>query len=276
MPTLIRLLTPDGLTDPHLTADSLTDAARHDPPDGVYTIANTFEGTKTLRFDAHLDRLADSARRAGVPLWLDRPAVRAALRSMISEAGFGDVRYKISAGRALGEALLLAIEPFKPLPASVYDAGVHVITAPGSARHDPAAKTTSWILDRRVIEDALPAGVFTALLVGDEGELLEGLSSNFYAVLNGELRTAGEGVLAGIAQQIVFAVAQDVIPVRRDPVRLADVSSLSEAFITSASRGIVPVVSIDDVPIGEGVPGGVTRALIARYRAYVAENLVEL
>ncbi len=276
MPALIRLLTPHGLTDPGLTADSLADAARHDPPDGVYTIANTFEGTKTLRLDAHLDRLQDSARRAGIALWLDRPVLRAALRTMIAESGFGDVRYKITAGSALGEALLLAIEPFKPLPASVYEQGVRVITAPGAARHDPAAKTTDWIHDRRAIEESLPAGVFTALLVSEDGALLEGLSSNFYAVLDGELRTAGEGVLAGIAQQIVFAVAPEVIPVRRDAPRMDDVPRFDEAFITSASRGIVPVVAIDGTPIGTGVPGAVTRALIARYRAHVAENLVEL
>jgi len=276
MPAIIRHLTATGLIDPGLTADSLAGAARHEPADGVYTIANTFETFKTLRLDAHLDRLQDSARRAGVTLTLDRGALRSALRAMIAEAGYGDVRFKITASNAVPNTLLLAIEPFKPLAASIYADGVKVVSALGAARHDPAAKTSAWMHDRKAIEDALPPGTFTALLLDGDGVILEGISSNFYAVLDGELRTASAGMLPGIAQQVVFAVAPEVIAIRRKAITLADVPRCTDAFITSASRGIVPVVAIDAMTIADGAPGAVTRALRRHYAAYVAAHLEEL
>ncbi|MEZ4667071.1 MAG: aminotransferase class IV [Anaerolineae bacterium] len=72
-------------------------------------------------------------------------------------------------------------------------------------RQNPSAKTTGWMHDRDQVN--LPEGIFTGLLLDFEGKILEGMSSNFYAILNGELRTAGEGVLPGIAQQIIFEIA---------------------------------------------------------------------
>ncbi|MBE0689304.1 MAG: hypothetical protein IH587_04185 [Anaerolineae bacterium] len=93
MPTAIKILTPEGLQPADYSADSLADAARYEPHDGVYTITNTYARTKVLKIDAHFDRMEDSARRAGMALTLDRGRLRAALREMIVDAGFGDVRF---------------------------------------------------------------------------------------------------------------------------------------------------------------------------------------
>ncbi|MBL8131226.1 MAG: aminotransferase class IV family protein [Anaerolineae bacterium] len=276
MPCMIRLLTPTDLIAVPTSAASLAEAADLEPHDGVYTVANTFEATKVLKLDAHLDRLERSAGRAGIPLELDRPRLRAALRQMILDAGYGDVRYRVTAPKETPDRLILTIEPFKPVDAAIYASGVRVVTLKGSARHDPAAKTTGWMHDRKAIEAALPAGIYTGLLLSSEGDLLEGVSSNFYAVLDEVLRTAGEGMLPGIAQQIVFEIAPTVLPVRLEPVNLRDLPRISEAFITSASRNIVPVVEIDGVRIGGGLPGEKTQALRERYLAWVTEHLEEL
>ena len=115
-----------------------------------------------------------------------------------------------------------------------------------------------------------------ALILGANGDILEGVSSNFYAILNGELRTAGGGVLPGIAQQIVFAIAPAILPLRREAIRTAELSQVAEAFITSSSRGIVPVIEIDAQPIGGGVPGAFTGRLRAAYAAWVNDHLEEL
>lgn len=276
MPCLIRILTPDGLEPAPYTAESLADAARFEPREGVYTITNTFETFKVLKLDAHLDRMENSARLAGIPLKLERPRLRAALRAMIAEAGFGDVRFRITAPAAAPDRLILSIEPFKGLPPETYSQGVRCVTVPNSARHNPTAKTTDWMLDRKVIEDNLPPGVFTGLLLDAEGRILEGLSSNFYAVLDGELRTAGEGVLPGIAQQIVFEIAPEVLSVRREAVSISDIPRFDEAFITSSSRGIVPVVEIDGQRIGSGTPGAITQTLRDRYRRWMETHLEPL
>jgi branched-chain amino acid aminotransferase len=276
MPCLIKYLTPNGLQPAPYSADSLADAARHEPHDGVYTITNTHNTMQVLKLDAHLNRLEDSARQAGIPLRLDRARLRAALRSLIEEAGYGDVRFRITVPKAPPDNLILSVEPFKPLAPDIIANGVRCITVKDAARHTPAAKTVDWMHDRASIEKTLPADIFTGLLLGENGEILEGLSSNFYAILNGELRTAGTGILPGIAQQIVFEIAPRVLPLRKDAVTVADIPRLSEAFITSSSRGIVPVVEIDSIPIGEGKPGEQTQALRREYTHWMERHLEEL
>jgi branched-chain amino acid aminotransferase len=273
-PALIRVLTPDGLQAVDYSAESLAEAVQYEPHDGVYTVTNTYQTFKVLKLDAHLDRLEDSARREDIPLQLDRRRLRVALRQMIAEANYGDVRFRITVPRDAPNHFTLTIEPFHKPSAEVYANGVRCVTLPHSARHNPAAKTTDWMHNREGF--TLPEGIYTGLLLDDDGHILEGTSSNFYAVLDGELRTAGEGVLPGIAQQVVFRVAQGLILINRNAVHTSDVPRLSEAFITSSSRGIVPVVEIDNILIGAGQPGEKTRTLQQAYDAWVKSHLEEL
>lgn len=276
MSCIIQFLTSNGLEPAPYAADSLANAAQFEPRDGVYTITNTYHKTQVINFDAHLDRMENSARVAGAPLQLDRVAIRTALRKMIETVAFGDVRFRITAAPSLGDKLILSIEPFKSLPPEIYAAGVRTITIDHATRSTPDAKTTDWMLDRRQLEENLPTGIFTGLLVSESGEILEGLSSNFYAVLNGELRTAGVGVLPGMAQKVVFEIAEQVLPLIKTAVNISDIPELSEAFITSASRGIVPVVEINGYKLGDGIPGDKTKILRRHYADWVDSHLKEL
>jgi branched-chain amino acid aminotransferase len=280
---IIRRLTPERLELVAYTAASLADATRYEPREGVYTITNTYETTKVLKFDAHMDRLADSAARAGISLKLDRARVRAAVREMIVNAPFGgaddppgDVRFRITVGADEPACAILSIEPFKPLAAELIARGVRCVTVKGSARDNPAAKTTDWMHDRTQIEATLPRAMYTGLLVDDDGAILEGLSSNFYAIKHGALYTADEGVLPGISRQIVYEVAPRVLPLEKKPIRVRDLEKIDEAFITSSSRGIVPVVEIDHVRIGDGLPGVKTMAIRHEYLGWMRDHLEEL
>jgi branched-chain amino acid aminotransferase len=272
-PAYIRVLTPSGLETVSYSADSLQDAVQYEPA-GVYTVTNTFNRTRTLRLHAHLDRLEQSAGQEGIELVLDRSRLREALRQMIEAADFGDVRFRLSIPQDQPDHMIITLEPFTPLPSATVYSGVRCVLAPGLARRKPASKTNDWMTERSRFNK--PPGVHEALLVNDEGQILEGLGSNFYAVLNGELRTAGEHVLAGIAQQIVFIVAPPLIILRRDAVHVDDLPLLDEAFITSSSRGIISVVQIDDQIIGDGTPGPRTMALRRVYNRWVDANLEEL
>ena len=102
-----------------------------------------------------------------------------------------------------------------------------------------------------------------------EGRLLEGLSSNFFAVRGGVLRTAGAGIVAGIVRATVLELAASILPVTLEPVRLNELREVDECFITSASREVLPVVRVDGQVIGDGRPGAVTRELLGRFRDHV-------
>lgn len=276
MPAYIKRLTSTGLEDVDYSANSLKEAVEYEPTDGIYTVTNTFNQTQTLMFDAHLDRLEDSARRENIPLKLDRDQLKQALRQMILDCGYGDVKFRVTVPRQTPDEIILTMEPFTPLPSTLIAQGTRCITSDKGARHNPDAKTMDWIHDRKSLEDAMPEGIYDTFLVNPDGYLLEGLASNFYAIVKGELRTAGEGVLAGISRKIVFAVCEGIIPLRTDAVSVTDIPNFSEAFLTSSSRGIVPVVEIDGIVIGAGVPGKKTMALRSAYDAWMNTHLEEL
>ncbi len=275
MPIVARQLTPEGLAPLAYQADSLADAARFEPQ-GVYTITNTYPNLQALKLDAHLTRLEDSARREGIPLTLDRPRLRAALRQLIVESGYDVVRFRITVPAATPDQPVLTVEPFHPPAPEVYTQGIHCVTVTNTHRDNPAAKTTGWMTQRRSVQNALPPGVSEGLLVSPADHLLEGLSSNFYAILGGVLHSAEDGVLAGIGRQVVYEVAPGIVPQSGKPVAVSDVPRLEEAFITSASRGIVPVVEIDGLRIGDGTPGPLTRALREAYSAWVSAHLEDI
>lgn len=272
-PAYIKLLTPDGLQDVSYTADSLSEAAQYEP-EGIYTVTNTYNTFQTLKLDAHLDRMEDSAQRENIALRLDRARLRQALRTMIEQAGFGDVRFRVTVPRQQPDHFFITLEPYLPPPPALVSGGVRCVTVPGLMRRNPAAKTTDWIASRSVTE--LPPAIYEGLLVAEDGRILEGFGSNFYAVMNQQLRTAGQDVLPGIAQQIVFHVAPQLIILRRDAVRVPDIPNLSEAFITSSSRGIIPVIEIDGQMIGDGAPGPRTMTIRRAYNRWVTAHLEDL
>lgn len=275
MPTFIRVLKDGTLHPVDYSADSLADAVSFEP-EGIYTVTNTYHTTQVLKFDAHLDRMEDSARRSDIPLRLDRRALRAALRQMALDSQFGDVRFRITVPREQSETFILTLEPFMPPSSALLETGIRVIASADAARQNPAAKTTGWMHDRQALQAALPPGYSDVVLTDAGGNLLETLAANFYAILDGELRTAGTGVLPGIAQQIVFEIASGELPITRVAPNIADIPRFAEAFITSSSRGIIPVVVIDQTTLADGSPGPLTRSLRHSYDAWVREHLEEL
>jgi len=269
IPTYI--LTPGNLTPTPYQVRSLTEAVGREPR-GVYTVARTFHGDCALLFDAHLDRLEQSAHLVHIPLRLDRGRLRAALRELLRQAGYPDAKFRITVSYEHPDWLYLALEPFHPVPEAIMRQGAHVVTMP-LARENPDVKTTDWMVVRQPAWDSLPPGVYEAILVGPDGRLLEGFSSNFYGVLDGALRMTLEGVLAGIARKAILTIAPEVLPVEPVGVHRAEVPRLAEAMLTSSGRGVVPITRIDGQPVGDGQVGPLVSALSARYDAWTEAHL---
>ncbi len=276
MPAILKRLTAAGLRDVDFQATSLSDAEQYEPADGVYTVSNSYHQTQTLLLDAHLDRLEDSAARAGIPLRYRRSRLMAALREMIVDSAYGDVRFRISAAADAPGELLLSIEPYQPPAPDLASKGVACDSTSDLARPDPRAKSSRWMQLRKSLEAGRPAGIYETLLIDEQSRILEGLSSNFYALMDGALYTAGQGVLAGISRRVVLTVCESLSPARLEAPQYRDISRFEGAFLTSSSRGIIPIVAIDGQAIADGRVGPKTIALQNAYRRWVAERLEEL
>src|SRR5260370_42005500 len=94
----IGIVTRQGLLAVPYTAQSLAEAATKEPQ-GVYTLARTYNRTGALLLDDHLDRLERSAQLLGIALRLDRPALTSALRILIDQSGYAESRFRITIPR---------------------------------------------------------------------------------------------------------------------------------------------------------------------------------
>ncbi len=270
-PILTTILTADELIPTPYQAFSLVEAVAYEPS-GVYTVARTFHGDQVLLFDAHLDRLEESARLVDIPFRLDRQRLRAGLRDLLQRSGYSDAKFRITVPRSSPEQLYLALEPFHPVPEAVQRNGAHVATVPAS-RSNPVVKVTDWMTQRRPITDRLPEGVYEGILTREDGSMLEGTSSNFYAVLNGVLYTSGEGVLAGITRRAILNIAPTLLPVDLTPPNRQDIARFSEAMLTSSGRGVVPITQINDQPTGDGQVGPLVSEIRRRYDEWTEAHL---
>ena len=232
-----------------------------------------------LGLRSHLRRLPDvnaSLLRRNLDQCLESYRPPFGLRARRGEKA-GEARVRVI--QTKGGEVYIAIEPLKPLPREVYEEGVRVETTE-IERVSPRTKSTAFIgQSDKERQNIAQKGIFEALLVKN-GRILEGMTSNFFYVLplasttlrsaQRVLCTAQRDVLLGVTRRTVIRMARGRgVEVRFSPLKLDQISAVSEAFITSSSRGIVPVVQIDEVKIGVGRVGELTRQLSAAYEAYV-------
>lgn len=260
--------------------ESTLDAITRRLPSGLYTTFRTFEGgRRALGLKRHLDRLYRPLTQWGLAPAVGVEGLRAALRQVAATFAPGECRLRpilLLEGETVAGTFYLLAEPFDPPPADLYEKGVAVITVP-IERRNPRLKATDFIASSAEVRQQLSArGAYEAVRVRPKpncprGEALEGLTSNFYVLRGNTLITAREGILPGVTRHIVLRLARaQGLEVLYRPPCLEE--AFEEAFLTSSSRGVVPIVRIDDRPVAEGKPGPHTRRLIQAYEAYVARH----
>ena len=184
-------------------ADNL-DAASQILPTGVYTTFRTYHHDRVLRLQMHFDRLVTSAELQNVHFRLDQENIRKGLRKLTDNYPGDDVRLRIHWSIKQSEpCVYLMAEKFNPIPVEMYLNGVAAQTVHLS-RENPLSKATSFINETRELRASKPADVHEYLLVGREEEILEGMTSNVFCIMNGTLFTASTGILLGITRQLVL------------------------------------------------------------------------
>jgi len=240
-------------------------------PNGAYTTFRTYERRRVVRLVQHVARLRETASSLkGMAGALGLEPVREAVGAVLDATGFAETRFRMT---FVPPRLFLSVEPFSPLPKHLYEEGASCVTV-SLHRENPHAKDTRFIATASAAYQGLPAGVEEGLMRAEDGSVLEGLSSNFFAVKNGRLWTEEARVLQGVTRSLVLEVAGAVLPVELTAPRLGP--GMDECFITSVSREVLPVVSIDGVPIGAGRPGPATREIARRFAALVEKEAEEV
>jgi branched-chain amino acid aminotransferase len=244
-------------------------------PSGVYTTFRTFNGDKILSLQNQVNRLEQSANLEGRPLRVGIEPLRQVLRKVVRPYPSAEKRIRISIDLIDRTAYIL-IEPLQVPGNDQYEHGVRLLTV-HHKRQNPKAKRTQFIEIAQAFRKQHPEDISDLLMVDDDGSILEGLTSNFFAVRAGKVYTAGENVLSGITREIVLNILRELgLPCSFYPIHIHELSTLEEAFLTSASRSVLPIAQIDQVMIAAPVPGALTKSITEAYWRYVTARLEDL
>jgi len=245
--------------------NSLDEASRMIPA-GAYTTLRTYGKTSALYLDEHFDRLEGSASLAGYPLLLNRDLLRRQIRAALNYFPGTEARVRLTFPFGQGADLLYIMLDALTVPGTALRENGAAVMSETMQRTNPLAKLSSFITESDRVRQFLKDGFEEVIMVDSQKKILEGLTSNFFAVIDGVIFTAEDGALSGITRQLVLAVAADAkILIRLQPADLSNQSSFDEAFITSSSRGVLPVTKINQQFLGSGKPGPLTRKLMQLY-----------
>jgi len=249
--------------------------------DGVYEVIPVYGG-RCFRFDEHLDRLGRNLSETRIP----QPHTRAQWRQICEQlmatlqAEKDQMIYvQVTRGPApLREhkfpadmqptvfAFTRAVAP----PAETLPAPIRAISCEDIRWQRCDIKSISLLANVLMTEDALEAGASEAILIRD-GLALEGASTNLFVVLDDVLYTAptDQRILAGITRDLLVELARKHgQSVREEVVAAGDLARASEIWVSSSTREMVPVTTLNDLPVGSGTVGPVFTKMWQWYRGF--------
>lgn len=251
--------------------------------DAVYEYVASYSG-RLFRLEDHLARLSRSM--AGLffpPVSIDQ--VRDAINELYRASGIerAGIYLQISRGvdrrdhpfpKAPVPQLVMTVRPLKEKPAHLRKDGAAAITVTDFRWGRCDLKTVQLLPNVMAKQQALDSGTFDAVFVSDAGIVREATSSNFFIVSGGMLMThpLTENILAGITRQVLLEIAaEQKIPVEERFFTLEEVFAADEAFLSGTTTEVIPVVTIDGNPVGDGKVGPLSEKLFAALRQAAQE-----
>jgi branched-chain amino acid aminotransferase len=253
--------------------------------EGVYETMRTYNDRLFL-YERHMHRLRRSAQMIvlEVPFSDDQLADRirqtmtaAGLRGfeayirVLLTRGIGDLTYDPKATPV--PSVVIIVKPHVDPPAEAFERGVKVCLSPILRNHpqslNPMIKSNNLLNNALAMQEALRRGGTEAIMRNHRGELAECTQSNLFLVSNSVLLTPplDAGLLPGITREFVMEIARDIgIDSRERMLHENDLFGADEAFLTSTTKELVPIVQVDDRSIGAGVPGRITTKLLGEFR----------
>ncbi|MEO1251003.1 MAG: D-amino-acid transaminase [Pseudomonadota bacterium] len=249
--------------------------------DGVYEVCLFIAG-RFWDFEGHLDRLERSLRELRMAAPLSRAALKVVMGELVRRNRLGDALVYLQVTRGVAPRNhpfpKEPVEPALIMTARAFDVdgsdeiartGVSVITQPDIRWGRVDIKTVGLLPNVLAKQAAREAGAAEAWLLRD-GYVTEGSSSNAWIVdASGALITHPKGfeILGGITRETALACARDLqIKIDERPFTIDEAKAASEAFITSATNLVTPVIAIDGEPVGAGQPGPVALRLRDAYK----------
>lgn len=253
--------------------------------DGIYEVIHVHDG-RFVDADRHLARLERSLGEIRLPMPKARPALVQILREVVrrNRIGEGLLYMQVTRGAARRDfafpapgvtlpTLVITARHMPAYPRDVERWAITVVTHPDQrwARRD--IKSTALLPNVLAKQAARERGAYEAILLDGDGLVTEGASSTAWIVdEQGRLRTRrlSQDILPGCTRGALIALLQEEgIGFEERAFSEAELRRAREAFLTSATSFVKPIVAVDGAPVGDGGVGPVTRRLFTLFGAHV-------
>jgi branched-subunit amino acid aminotransferase/4-amino-4-deoxychorismate lyase len=240
----------------------------------VFDYARVCNG-KIFHFGDHLSRLRRSAAGLQLALRYSDEEIHDAAMQLISMTGLKSpgLRFILTGGPAHAPTLLekprfiMVAEELPQYPNEIYTAGAKLATY--EFRRDlPDVKTTNYMNAFRLMPFKQQRMAFDILYCWN-GKVLECPRDNFFILHGDTLITAEAEVLHGITRRVVIDLAGNDFDIDTRDVAVNELDAADEAFMTSTTKQVVPVVQIDEWRLSGGAVGERTKRIMALFRNYV-------
>jgi D-alanine transaminase len=280
-----RIAYVDGVYRPHREAAVHIEDRGYQFADGIYEVI-AVRGGKLVDEELHLVRLRRSLAELRIEGALADAPLKVVLREVIRRNGVvnGIVYLQITRGVAPRDhgfpkvarpVLTVTSRSSRPANPKVAEEGIGVITIPDIRWQRCDIKTISLVGNVLGKQQAREAGAYEAWMVDAEGRVTEGTSTNAWIVTGDNLvvtRPAENAILNGVTRQALIAILRrEGYQFTERAFTVAEAKTAREAFLTSTTSDVTPVVAIDGQPVANGVPGLLTQKLRGDYLAHVVE-----
>jgi D-alanine transaminase len=279
-----RIAYVDGVYRTHREAAVHIEDRGYQFADGVYEVI-AVRGGKLIDEELHLARLRRSLAELRIEGALADAPLKVVVREVIRRNGVvnGIVYLQITRGvaprdhgfpKAARPVLTVTSRSSRPPNPKVAEEGIGVITIPDIRWQRCDIKTISLVGNVLGKQQAREAGAYEAWMVDAEGRVTEGTSTNAWIVTGDNLvvtRPAENAILNGVTRQALIAILRrEGYQFTERAFTVGEAKTAREAFLTSTTSDVTPVVAIDGQPVANGVPGLLTQKLRADYLAHVA------
>jgi branched-chain amino acid aminotransferase len=246
---------------------------------GIYEGIKVY-GTKPFRLADHLARFKRSAKALGLTIPESDERIREIIVELAKKNGFRNtnIRIILTGGNAIGgiefdpnkPTFYIIAEESMPLPQRYYEEGCHLVKHEHQ-RFMPEFKTVHYITAVN-LQPLRKEKAALEILYHSDGKILEASTSNFMIFKGDTLITPKDNILHGITRKAVLELAQAKFNVEERDLHLSELPEATEVLITASYKEIVPVVTVDDLTVGDGKPGNNTRWLMEQFAKHVDDH----
>ncbi|MCC9166972.1 aminotransferase class IV [Pontibacter harenae] len=249
---------------------------------GIFDFFKVEDG-HPLFLDDYLLRFYQSAKMMELPVIYSKDELKAKIYELIQKNNFGTSGIKMiltggysANGYDPAEPNFIMIQQPLALPGQeVIAKGLKIITH-AYVREIPAAKTINYTMGVRLIKE-IKAQEAQDVLYQRNSEVTELPRCNFFIVKQDDtIVTPSQDVLYGVTRKNVLELASKKYKVEEGTVTLADIKEAKEAFLTSTTKRILPVVQVGANVIGNGKPGAITLSLLDELITLEEQHLTAL